>query len=103
MALIPAPPFHPDMKKALLEGRKSCASRNKRLGEIGDCFVIDKVVFRFVDIRPEKFGTIAYRFYRCEGFATASEFMSFWMRLHRGALPLPDSLKWLHILERVTP
>jgi hypothetical protein len=98
---IPAPSFHPEMWKALVEGRKWKTSRSKKLGEAGDTFTVDGVTFRIVEVREEAFGAIARSHYQGEGFSSSGEFVDFWIRIHRGHLPDPGAMKWLHILEKV--
>ena len=100
--LDPPPSFHPLMRKALVEGRKWHTTRGKKLGEVGDTFTIDGVTFRIKDVRQETFWTITYQHYRGEGFDTPGEFQAFWIGLHRGHLPAPGDLRWLHTLERLT-
>lgn len=101
MTQIPPPKFHPEMAQLLLAGKKHCTTRSEKIGEPGDTFEIKGVMFRIDTVRSEKFGVISYSFYDCEGFTSHLEFMKFWQRIHRGNLPQPDTLKWLHVLSRV--
>ena len=101
MTEVPAPKFHPDMLKALLDGMKFCTTRSRKLGEIGDTFTIEGQTFRYRRIQSLPFGEIARVYYRCEGFGSEQDFKRFWIGLHRGHLPPDDSLRWLHVLEKV--
>jgi len=99
MTQIPPPKFHPDMAQLLLAGKKHCTTRSKKLGEPGDTFELKGQTFQIATVREEKFAVIMYDFYRCEGFFSPVDFQMFWIRIHRGHLPEPGTLKWLHILE----
>ena len=107
MTEVPAPRFHPEMLQALLEGRKRCTTRREKIGQPGDRFVLKPgkdllgITFLIKDIRSLPFGTIASKYYICEGFKTEQAFRTFWVRIHRGQLPADDQARWLHVLERV--
>lgn len=116
MTGVPAPKFHPEMMRALLDGRKRCTTRREKLGAIGDWFRVivpapassgcglpapETIRFQIKDIRSLPFGVIAAKYYICEGFRTEGEFRTFWVKIHRGNMPVDEELRWLHVLERV--
>ena len=99
--LIPAPKFHPLMWKRVQEGRKIATTRKERLGEPGDWWEQDGVLYRIVDVMEVQFGTVTTDFYRVEGFETPEAFEIFWIRIHRGNLPEPEDLRYIHFFARI--
>jgi len=75
-------PFHEDMKKAILEGRKTCTARFKRYGDVGDWFYLNNKKYVINLIVNIELGHVASNLYRSEGFATQDEFLEKWKQIH---------------------
>jgi len=100
MAHIENFPFRPEMKVALLAGRKCTTARSKAYGEPGDTFNIDDEIFRIVDVEPEMLDFITSAYYRLEGCKNPDDFIALWKRLHRGQWN-PDKEYFVHFLAHV--
>lgn len=74
--------FHPLMSEAVLSGMKSCTTRYKRKGAIGDCFWIGEHLFRIIEVSECVISEVAGRFFRMEGFCSEKEFTTFWTGLY---------------------
>jgi hypothetical protein len=98
---IPSPKFHPQMWKAVLEGRKCATTRKEPFGEPGDWWEQDGARYRIVDVMEIQFGTVANDFYRVEGFTSPEPFQNFWERIHRGNLPDPWEMRYIHFFARI--
>lgn len=80
-------PFHPDMVRAIEEGRKCATTRSERYGEPGDTFALpghDFQKYVLIDVFPAKLQGIRDNLYRLEGVDSPEEFEQLWRRLHRG-------------------
>lgn len=94
-------PFRDDMKKASLEGRKCCTSRNSKYGHPGDTFLIDGQLFVIKKISKMKLDWITFRYFKEEGFNSPDEFKAVWTEIHPKAEYDPDHRVWTHWYEMV--
>ena len=98
-------PFHEDMAFQILAGRKTCTSRNKRYGNPGDTFNVrdetEETVCELTEVKKEKLQTVAYEYYRAEGFNSVEGFVDKWNEIHprKGYQPLQEV--WLHIFKLI--
>jgi hypothetical protein len=76
--------FSPEMKQALLEGRKCCTSRKTKKGDVGDVFVIDGRLYRILHVHMIGLHPLTYVYYDIEGFETPEEFCKFWENYNQG-------------------
>lgn len=104
-------PFTPDMRKAILEGKKVATSRGKRYGWVGNVFVVGDVSFKITNVRRRRIDDVAQNDYRAEGFSSPDEFISYYMmvknktRARFGKPPVeynPDEIVYYHEFHRTT-
>ena len=91
--------FRGDMKDAVLQGDKTCTSRNKKYGEPGDYFYIDGYRFILVGVTKQYLNTIASARYKQEGCDSPEAFMDAWAELHPRNGWEPHKQVWLHEFE----
>lgn len=89
-------PFRDDMKQAVLLGNKTCTSRNKRYGVIGDTFMVGGYVYVLKWISHVRLKTVAENHYRQEGFESPDEFIQVWNQIHPRKGYNPEQAVWLH-------
>lgn len=75
-------PFREDMKRAILENRKTMTSRFMQYGRTGDYFFICGRKFVLVLVEWRSLGEVITRFWQDEGFASPVEFLSVWKEIH---------------------
>jgi hypothetical protein len=89
-------PFLPEMQAAILAGKKTCTSRTKRYGEIGDYFFIGTKKFALTSIDGNYLQFIRDYYYMNEGFNAPEEFESIWKKLHPRKGFCPDQSVLTH-------
>ncbi|MBA7550574.1 hypothetical protein ES705_43093 [subsurface metagenome] len=96
-------PFSKDMARAVLAGKKTCATRNKRYGGMGDTFevvaALDYATCRITNLARLTLGNVAFAFFAKEGFESPDGFKKKWVQLHPVKGFEPDQLVWLHEFE----
>jgi hypothetical protein len=104
-----------EMAMAILEGVpdpetgqlffKDWTTRTKKLGKIGDTFVITRgplsKMLRLVEFKRMKLEDVARYGHRREGCVSAEDFIRLYTLLHPRAGFRPEALKWVHIFEEV--
>ncbi len=90
------------LKRAILDGRKTAISRYHRIGEVGDTFSVDGIVFQITNIYQTDLMNVAQHLYKKEGFETDTQFYKFWGNHH------PDYMEqsltvWVTEFEKVQP
>lgn len=93
-------PFAPDMKKAILEGRKICTTRSEAKGRVKDWFLLDGRKFKFVAVFSIRLGNVTRFLFRAEGVVTSGDFIRLWRSLHRGHYN-PEAYKFVHFFKEV--
>ncbi len=98
-------PFDKDMVRAVLDGKKTCTTRNKRYGGMGDTFevvaALDYATCRITNLARLTLETVAHGFFAKEGFDSPDGFRSRWAKLHPEKGFVPDQVAWLHEFEIV--
>jgi hypothetical protein len=89
-------PFRDDMKELIISGVKTCTTRNKRYGCIGDTFEIDKRVFVLTWVSHVYLKQVFDTKYKEEGFVTPFEFALVWIQIHPRKGYDPNQSVWLH-------
>ncbi len=94
-------PFRDDMKKAILEGRKSATTRNKRYGKEGDTFMLDgqKFVLRYIHKMP--LDAVARNLWMEEGCSSKEQFIEIWKQIHPRAGFIARQLVYVHEFTKV--
>ena len=91
-------PFLPEFQPRLLDGKKTCTSRNKKYGNPGDRFQAFGEWFEFTGVKSKKLRDVEFFYYAEEGFNAPLEFRDCWCRIHPRAGWTPDKKVWMHFL-----
>jgi len=75
-------PFHETMQKAIIEGNKTCTSRNKKYGNPEDYFILGENIYRLTLVLRCTLEEVASNYYKDEGFISSEDFVSMWNTLH---------------------
>ena len=88
-------PFKAEFKDRILSGRKTCTSRTKKYGEVGDTFDAFGAEFILDKVLRVNLNFVAYNFYKEEGFEAPAQFIVCWNKIHPN---LWDNqlLVWVH-------
>lgn len=97
-------PFTEDMALAVINSRKSCTTRTKRYGSIGDVFRVE-YSYRFetliiTDLKHITLKQVAADYYSHEGFISPEDFIATWRELHPRAGWVPNQLVWTHFFDK---
>ena len=96
--------FHPDMIRAMFDCGKDRTSRFKKLGEVGDWFILthpdtlEKREWQIAAIGKNRLGEVAMHMHKKEGFISEDDFWKFWNRIHPER-NTPDLMVFVHMLE----
>ena len=93
-------PFNEWSKERLKAGKKSCTSRRKPYGKIGDTFEVDGVTYLLTDVMQAKLSEVANDWYGFEGCNSPDEFKQIWKLIHRKIGFVPDMVVYLHCFEK---
>jgi hypothetical protein len=85
----------------MLEGRKTCTSRTRRIGQQGDIFVAFGKLFEIVHVDQMTVGEIAARLYCEEGFDSREAFLEELARIYPRTGRNPDAHMWVHKFVRM--
>ncbi len=94
-------PFTDLMATLAIAEVKTCTSRTKRCGDIGDTFVIRDARFVLVEVANMDLDTIRTYYFEQEGFSSAQGFEDYWNLLHPRKRFQADQLVWVHWFERM--
>ena len=89
-------PFRDDMKELIISGAKTCTTRNKRYGCIGDTFDVDKRVFVLTWVSHVYLKQVADTKYKEEGFENTEAFIDVWNQIHPRKGYCHSQAVWLH-------
>lgn len=89
-------PFLPEWKDKMLSGQKTCTSRNKKYGQIGDTFNIYGATFELTNINSEYLFYVATSLFKEEGCTTPNEFIEVWERIHPKKGFVRQQSVWVH-------
>lgn len=92
-------PFSKDMAAAVIDGKKTCTTRSKRYGAMGDTFIVVGLFMwcecQITNLAHMTLENVAKAFCRQEGFDSPEAFIERWKRLHPVAGFVPNQLVWL--------
>lgn len=94
-------PFQDSMKKAVWAGKKTCTSRNKRYGNVGDRFRLGLQEYALTGIMKRSLDYVCTKLYKEEGFESEQAFIDLWNVLHPSKLYDPNQLVYVHFFEAV--
>ncbi len=95
-------PFNTIMKKAILENRKICTSRNKKYGVVGDYFLLGDNMYFLTAVTKCTLEEVATDFYKDEGFESKEEFIALWKKLHPLVGYVPKKKVFTHWFRKKT-
>lgn len=90
-------PHQPEMRKAILAGRKTATSRTKQYGSPGDYFMLKGRVFIILEVLRLPLDIVMQDYYLQEGFESPLDFMEIWKKLHPKANHRPKQKVYVHI------
>lgn len=89
-------PFQPEWYNKMLSGKKTCTSRTKKYGNVGDTFNIFGATFKIVDILYLPLNFISHSLYKEEGCDSPDKFIEIWVKLHPRKGWVPTQLVYAH-------
>lgn len=89
-------PFREDMRQAIIYGGKSCTTRTKAYGAVGDCFKVENLVLEITAVDRVLLGYVARHKYKQEGFKDSVSFIEAWEQLHPRKGFVAEQFVWLH-------
>ena len=93
-------PFRPHFRDAMIAGRKTVTSRNKKYGNPGDEFEAFGYVFVIERHERTSLRTVAEHYYEAEGFVGSMSFRAEWRSIHPLKGYDPDQRVWVHWFRR---
>ncbi len=93
-------PFQEEFRDRMLDGKKTCTSRTKRYGEVGDTFEAFGAELRIAITHKHPLYNVADILYEQEGFDTPEEFKACWIKLHPRRGFDPEQKVWVHFFRR---
>jgi len=84
-------------------GIKTCTTRSRRLGIVGDCFFVllstGTKRYELTKVIKVPLSTVYHYYYKQEGYSTKEEFGRMWITLHPIRRLDMKWLVWLHIFK----
>ena len=93
-------PFMPEWKEKMLNGIKTCTSRTKKYGSIGDYFKQFGAIFEITNIIKLPLSYIADILYIKEGCDSPEEFKKIWIKLHPRKGWVPNQEVFAHLFRK---
>lgn len=94
-------PFQRRFETPLLEGRKTCTSRPRRMGDEGDIFKAYGQTFEITFVEHIRLGLVAEQLYEQEGCDSPEDFIEVWRSIHpRRGYVLGDPV-WVHHFKKL--
>lgn len=93
--------FNAAFRMKLLSGKKTCTSRTKRCGKIGDTFTAFGETFEIEKVSKMSLDEVAFYLCIAEGFYDSFSFIECWKRLHPFLGWQPDRQVYVHVFRRV--
>lgn len=95
-------PFNEWSKQRLRDGRKSCTSRKKKCGVLGDLFKVDGTTYRITKIEQRPLGYVAIRLRHQEGADNSVEFLQVWRDIYPNVKMRLTDMVYVHFFEEET-
>ena len=87
-------------KAPMLDGRKTCTSRNKPVAEAGDTFEVFGAKFKVTRVMPLLLKDVADLYWRDEGATSSEHFLRIWKRTQRNREPDLERTVYMHRFRR---
>ena len=94
-------PFMAEWHNVMLDGKKTCTSRNKRYGKIGDTFEVFGARYEITQIEQRNLLEVTANFYLAEGCETSNEFIAVWDKIYPHKLWRGSQIVWVHHFKRL--
>ena len=92
--------FAPEMERMILDGWKSCTTRHRQHGDVGDKFTISGFPYRITEIYETDLSDVSELFYQAEGFNEPQEFSQYWSRVYKTPY-CPNETVFVHFFQAV--
>lgn len=89
-------PFRREMEEAVINDRKSCTSRPRKVGDVGSYFCVRLKWFKIVAIEEQTLSYVAENLYKEEGFNDSQGFIDIWKDIHPTKGWVPDQKVFVH-------
>jgi len=94
-------PFLQAFKRPMLDGRKTCTTRSKKYGEVGDIFGAWGLDFVLTEVARIPLHAVRDHHWEAEGVNSPTAFVKVWENIHPKKGFEPNAKKWLHRFVRV--
>ena len=93
-------PFNSWSTLRLLEGTKSCTSRNRIYGKVGDWFRVENIAFSLEWVSQFPLGVVRNQFWKLEGADSPKDFERVWKSIYRGKFD-EKKMVYVHFFRRI--
>ena len=94
-------PFKSCWKDKMLSGRKTCTTRTKRYGRVGDIFEAFGEKFVIEKVGRHRLGIVMFGASYEDGFESSYEMKDFWKKLHPYRRYDEDMKVWAHWFKKI--
>ena len=94
-------PFQGRWREPMLQGIKTCTSRNRCYGGVGDAFEVFGAMFQLTMVIKVCLSTVAGGLFREEGCHSPREFIDVWVSLHPRKGWDNKQEVWVHHFEKL--
>ena len=94
-------PFTDRMTLAVLEGKKTVTSRNKKYGMFGDVFGLFDKKYMLIRIQMITLQEVKAKYWKEEGFKSPDDFEECWNKLHPRKKFVPTQKVFLHFFKEI--
>lgn len=94
-------PFNDWSLDKLRKGKKTCTSRYKKYGQIGDRFIAVDSIYELIGIYKLQLNYIIETFYKEEGADSPNELLQIWIDIHPKRGYRPNDFVYLHLFKKV--
>lgn len=93
-------PFLPIFRDLLLSGKKTCTTRTKSYGKVGDTFLAFGEIFTLTAVEKIDLLSVATSYHREEGFMSPDTFIAKWKEIHPVAGWIPRQPVFIHFFQK---
>jgi len=92
-------PMNAWSRQQLRKRTKTCTTRTKKYGSIGDTFKVGFQEYVITDIHKTILHDVAGHFWKAEGANSEEDFINIWSRIHFINKFNPAQFVWIHFFE----
>ena len=93
-------PFQNQFKTPMLSETKTCTSRTKQFGKVGDTFLAFGNSFVITKVEKLSLMVVSNDLFKTEGFETPGDFQSCWGSIHPMKGYVPYQIVWVHFFAK---